>query len=81
MPNTLRDRVAREPRPHHDGGGCWFCRLPEDVRAQVDEAKRNRTATAQQTLTWLVEDLGYEDATFGKLHYHFQSRHHLDGAQ
>jgi hypothetical protein len=71
---SLSEYAREHPAQHR--GRCWTCGLPVDVLAQVDEARRESTATLAQTERWLL-DLGHAGATKNKLTYHFQRRHHL----
>jgi hypothetical protein len=44
------DLAAGNTQP---GPRCWFCGLPPDLRAEVDEALRTKTATHRQVVLFL----------------------------
>lgn len=62
--------------PTERGVRCWVCFIPE--AAEINAAKRERTATVTQMVGWLVADKGYatEEARRPRLTNHFQARHH-----
>lgn len=51
--------------------GCFVCNLPDDVRSQMETAKKNRTASYPTMVAWLRAN-GFDDATKGRIERHWQ---------
>ena len=68
---TLRKRAAKETTPSR----CWVCRLPAELRLEIDDILRTRDFTKALLVRTLRAD-GYTEATRNKLNYHGESGHH-----
>lgn len=66
-------RFAEERR--REQTRCWACRLPQDVRGTIEEARRSGTSVAT-LVAFLVQRKGHKDATTDKLRAHFGNGHH-----
>lgn len=72
----LADFVQENPTPPR-GTPCWLCHIPE--AAEINAAKRDKTATVPQMRSWLLNEKGYADdeARPSRFTNHFQQSHHL----
>ena len=55
---------------------CWLCSVPE--AAEINAAKRERTATVTQMVAWMIHEQGYseDEARVARFSNHFQAKHH-----
>lgn len=60
--------------PQHHNGRCWMCNIPE--RDEVHTAYASGAASFKTIYLWLRDECGHPDVTQGKVHNHFQNRHH-----
>lgn len=72
---ALSDFVQENPTER--GTRCWLCYLPE--AAEINAAKRDRTASVPQMIGWLVKERGYPEADVRPPRFtnHFQTKHHI----
>ncbi len=54
---------------------CWACRLPQDIRRTIEEARTSGTSVAT-LVAFRVQRKGQKDATRDKLFAHFEAGHH-----
>lgn len=59
------------------GRWCFVCRLPEAIRAQVDQALTDKSVSPQGIQQWLVEVHGYPRTGFDAVTA-YKLRNHLD---